>query len=196
MILRKRWESVLVRSTSFFDSREQLYLVVLVSECDQLFEDIEAAVGEVETSQAEAEMILRTTLEQVRSNPLIRRLFVEGKIRRIDELLNRTNYDDATDTGDGNNTGTISEGDSDNTPDTGVEADFRVLPQPEAWVARDDVRIDDPDIVRGLLRSLLFVTQARDTPVVLNETYDEVEEALIDTVITGLFADESMSSTV
>ncbi|ELZ59013.1 MULTISPECIES: hypothetical protein [Halorubrum] len=169
---------------------------MLVSECDQLFEDIEAAVGEVETSQAEAEMILRTTLEQVRSNPLIRRLFVEGKIRRIDELLNGTNYDDATDTGDGNNTGTISEGDSDNTPDTGVEADFRVLPQPEAWVARDDVRIDDPDIVRGLLRSLLFVTQARDTPVVLNETYDEVEEALIDTVITGLFADESMSSTV
>lgn len=58
------------------------------------------------------------------------------------------------------------------------------------------LRIDDPDIVRGLLRSLLFVTQAQDTPVVLNETYDEVEEALIDTVITGLFADESMSSTV
>ncbi|SNR69491.1 hypothetical protein SAMN06266787_11148, partial [Halorubrum ezzemoulense] len=33
-----------------------------------------------------------------------------------------------------------------------------------------------------------------NTPIVLNETYDEVEEALIDTVITGLFADESMTS--
>jgi hypothetical protein len=50
-------------------------------------------------------MILRTTLEQVRSNPLIRRLFVQGEIRRIDEQLNGTNYHNATDTGDGNNTG-------------------------------------------------------------------------------------------
>ncbi|TKX40248.1 MULTISPECIES: TetR/AcrR family transcriptional regulator [unclassified Halorubrum] len=178
----------------FFDSKEQLYLVVLVSERDQLFEQLEAVIGEVETPQAEAEMILRTTLKQVRSNPLIRRLFVEGEIRRIDEQLNGTNYDDGTSTGDNNNTGTISKGDGDNKPDTGAEADFRVLPQPEAWVARDDVRIDDPDIVRGLLRSLLFVTQAQNTPIVLNETYDEVEEALIDTVITGLFADESMTS--
>ncbi|WP_128906682.1 TetR/AcrR family transcriptional regulator [Halorubrum amylolyticum] len=178
----------------FFDSKEELYLVVLVSERDQLFEHLEAAVDEMETPQAEAEMILRTTLEQVRSNPLIRRLFVEGEIRRIDEQLNGTNYHDATGTSDGNDTATTSGSDSDSKPDTGVEAKFRVLPQPEAWVARDDVRIDDPDIVRGLLRSLLFVTQARDTPVVLNETYDEVEEVLIDTVVTGLFADESISS--
>ncbi|MFC6976989.1 hypothetical protein ACFQL1_24665 [Halomicroarcula sp. GCM10025709] len=56
--------------------------------------------------------------------------------------------------------------------------------------------MDDPDIVRGLLQSLLFVTQARDTPVVQTKSYDEVEEALIDTIVSGLFADESMSSSV
>ncbi|PHQ46492.1 transcriptional regulator [Halorubrum sp. C3] len=178
----------------FFDSKEELYLVVLTSEREQLFEHLETAVAEMKTPQAEAEMILRTTLEQVRSNPLIRRLFVEGEIRRIDEQLDETNYDDATSTGGDNDTDIISEDNTCTNPNTGSEADFRVLPQPEEWVARDDVRIDNPDIVRGLLRSLLFVTQAQNTPVVLNETYDEVEEALIDTVVTGLFADQSMTS--
>ncbi|MDB2248543.1 TetR/AcrR family transcriptional regulator [Halorubrum ezzemoulense] len=178
----------------FFDSKEALYLVVLTSEREQLFKQLETAVSDIKTPQAEAEMILRTTLEQVRSNPLIKRLFVEGEIRRIDEQLNGTNYDDAASTKSGNDTNTINEDNKCTNPDTGSETDFRVLPQPEEWVARDDVRIDNPDIVRGLLRSLLFVTQAQNTPVVISETYDEVEEALIDTVVTGLFADESMTS--
>ena len=173
----------------FFDSKEELYLAVLVAERERLFDQLEAAVAEAETPRAEAETILRTTLGQVRSNPLIRRLFVDGEIRRVEAQLDGAGFDDASEGNDdpggcaaGGTEGTIGGGDGD------AETGFgRVLPQPEEWVARDDFRIDDPEIVRGLLRSLLFVTQARETPVVPDGTYDAVEETLIETVVAGLF---------
>jgi len=175
----------------FFDSKEALYLAVLIAERGRLFETLEAEVAAAETPREEAETILRTTLGQVRSNPLIRRLFVDGEIRRIDEQLNGTSYDDAHDSDDGMTVGCGDGGDRGNgTTDSGEQVAFdRVLPQPEEWVERDDFRIDDPEVVRGLMRSLLFVTQARETPVVPAGTYDEVEEALIETVVEGLFAD-------
>ena len=167
----------------FFDSKEELYLAVLVAERERLFDQLESAVAEAETPRAEAETILRTTLGQVRSNPLIRRLFVDGEIRRVETQLDGASFGDA---GEGDDPGACAAGD-----DKDGEAPFeRVLPQPEEWVARDDFRIDDPEIVRGLLRSLLFVTQARETPVVPDGTYDAVEETLIETVVAGLFAGE------
>ncbi|MFD1569951.1 TetR/AcrR family transcriptional regulator [Halorubrum laminariae] len=177
----------------FFDSKEALYLAVLIAERERLFKTLEAEVAAVETPRAEAETILRTTLGQVRSNPLIRRLFVDGEIRRIDEQLNGTSYDDEPGTEGGAVTGNGCAGSDtagSDTAGTDDELAFdRVLPQPDEWVARDDFRIDDPEIVRGLLRSLLFVTQARETPVVPAGAYDDVEDALIDTVVEGLFAD-------
>ncbi|MFC7325847.1 TetR/AcrR family transcriptional regulator [Halorubrum rutilum] len=173
----------------FFDSKEELYLAVLVAERERLFDQLEAAVAEAETPRAEAETVLRTTLGQVRSNPLIRRLFVDGEIRRVEAQLNGTGFGDA---GEGDDAGACTAGGDGTGGDSG-DGDSRtgfgrVLPQPEEWVARDDFRIDDPEIVRGLLRSLLFVTQARETPVVPDGTYDAVEETLIETVVAGLFA--------
>ena len=179
----------------FFESKEELYLAVLVAERERLFDQLEAAVAEAETPRAEAETILRTTLGQVRSNPLIRRLFVDGEIRRVETQLDGASYGDAGE-GDGDDAGACAAGGGDGTggggdADVDDETAFgRVLPQPEEWVARDDFRIDDPEIVRGLLRSLLFVTQARETPVVPDGTYDAVEETLIETVVAGLFAGE------
>ena len=175
----------------FFDSKEELYLAVLVAERERLFDQLEAAVAEAETPRAEAETILRTTLGQVRSNPLIRRLFVDGEIRRVEAQLDGASFGDAGG-GNGDDAGGCAAGDG--TGGDGGDDDEtpfeRVLPQPEEWVARDDFRIDDPEIVRGLLRSLLFVTQARETPVVPDGTYDAVEETLIETVVAGLFAGE------
>ena len=179
----------------FFDSKEELYLAVLIAERERLFARLETAVADAESPQAEAELILRTTLEQVRSNPLIRRLFVDGEVRRIDEQLNGTKYEGSNKNGDSDYADTVCSDAPNSDTNSAMESDLtRVLPQPEEWVARDDVRIDDPEIVRGLLQSLLFVTQARETPVVADDSYDEIEEALIDTVVTGLFADESLIS--
>jgi AcrR family transcriptional regulator len=164
----------------FFDAKESLYLAVLVGERKRLFETLESEVATAETAPEEAETILRTMLDQVRSNPLIRRLFVDGEIRRIDEHLNGTSYD-------GPAGGACIDDDHADGSDALTESG-RVLPQPAEWVARDDFRLDDPDVVRGVLRSLLFVTQAQNTPIIPEETYEEVEEALVDTVIAGLFA--------
>ena len=63
----------------FFDSKEELYHAVLIDERDRLFETLESAVADAETPREEAETILRTTLTEVKSNPLIRRLFVDGE---------------------------------------------------------------------------------------------------------------------
>lgn len=187
----------------FFDSKEQLYLAVLIAERERLFDQLEAAVAEAETPRAEAETILRTTLGQVRSNPLIRRLFVDGEIRRVETQLDGASYGDAGGGDSDAAAGAGSEGDAaaacaaggdgsgGDSPDQ--TAFGRVLPQPDEWVARDDFRIDDPAVVRGLLRSLLFVTQARETPVVPDGTYDAVEETLIETVVAGLFTGEDLT---
>ena len=178
----------------FFDSKEELYLAVLMAEREQLFGRLETAVAEMETPQAEAEMILRTTLEQVRSNTLIRRLFVDGELQRIEDQLEGTKYENNAQTNHKTASGADC-GEENISADLHGGSDLpRVLPQPDEWVAREEVRISDPEIVRQLLQSLLFVTQAQNTPIVSEDSYNEVEEALIDTVVTGLFADESMAS--
>ncbi|OYR53991.1 TetR/AcrR family transcriptional regulator [Halorubrum halodurans] len=158
----------------FFDSKEELYHAVLIDERDRLFETLESAVADAETPHQEAETILRTTLTEVQSNPLIRRLFVDGKIRIIEDQL-----DEVTD-----------EGDQESHCSESLSTYDRILSQPEEWVDRGIVRIDDPDIVRGLFRSILFVTQARETPVIPDGSYEPIEDALIETIVAGLFETE------
>ncbi|WP_199234203.1 hypothetical protein [Halorubrum sp. GN11_10-6_MGM] len=70
----------------------------------------------------------------------------------------------------------------------------QVLPQPDQWVDSGVTRIDDPDIIRGLFRSSLFVTQAHETPVVPDDAYEAIEEALIETIVAGLFTNEESTA--
>ena len=63
------------------------------------------------------------------------------------------------------------------------------LDRPGAWVARDDFRLDDPAVVGGLFRSLLFVTQVQDTPLLPDGDYATIEDRLIETVVDGLFVE-------
>jgi AcrR family transcriptional regulator len=158
----------------FFDSKESLYLTVLINERERLFETLQSAMVDGETPREEAETILRTTLDEVRTNPLIRRLFVSGEIRRLESQLDGTTYE-------GNPTSKQFES---------SQTFERILQQPDEWVERDEVWIDDPDVVRGLLRSVLFVTQARDTPIIPDGSYEAIEEALIETIVAGLFTTE------
>ncbi|ELZ32397.1 hypothetical protein [Halorubrum tebenquichense] len=90
----------------------------------------------------------------MRSNPLIRELIVDGEIRRIELQL-----DDTT-----------AEGDLIDDYSESAGAYGRVLPQPDKWVESEAVWINDPDIIRGVFRSVLFVTQAREAPVASDDT--------------------------
>ncbi|OYR83564.1 transcriptional regulator [Halorubrum sp. E3] len=173
----------------FFESKEELYFIVLVEERNQLFDELEQAVTQAETPQAEAEIILRTTLKQVRSNPLINRLFVKGEIRRIDERMSRTRFEKSANEEQDSQ---IEQRNVTDTVNSQFEQEFtQVLPQPEQWVTHDDVQVSNPDVIRGIMRSLLFVTQAKETPVIPEEMYGEIEEALIDVIVAGLFSDEN-----
>ncbi len=151
----------------FFDAKEDLYLAVLLVERDRIHDRLDAAAREADTPRAEAETVLRTMFAEVRSSPLTRRLFVDGEIRLVEAQLDGATRD----------------------PDA-PEAPDRTLPQIDAWVDRDEFRLDDPETVAGLFRSLLLVTQAQDTPLLPPESYEAIEDRLIETIVDGLF-DES-----
>lgn len=148
----------------FFDAKEDLYLAVLLVERDRIYDRLDAAAREAATPRAEAETVLRTMFAEVRSSPLTRRLFVDGEIRLVEAQLD----------------GAIRDPDDPGAPD-------RTLPQIDSWVARDEFRIDDPETVAGLFRSLLLVTQAQDTPLLPPGSYEAIEDHLIETVVDGLF---------
>jgi len=162
----------------FFDSKEALYLTVLIKERERLLEILESAMSGAKTPREEAEIILRTTLGEVRTNPLIRRLFVGGEIRKLDSQLD----------------GATRETDLSSSQSESPQTFERILQQPDEWVECDDVWIDDPDIVRGIMRSVLFVTQARETSLIPADSYEAIEEALVETLVAGLFKPEDHSS--
>jgi len=150
----------------FFDSKEDLYLAVLLAERDRISGELESALSSAGTARAEVETMLRTLFSEVRSSPLTRRLFVDGEVRLVEAQLDGTTREDAA-------AGRLE----------------ATLDGPGAWVAREDFRLDDPAVVGGLFRSLLFVTQAQDTPLLSDGDYAAIEERLIETVVDGLFVE-------
>ena len=148
----------------FFDSKEDLYLDVLLVERDRIHDELVSALGPATTPREEAETVLRTMFAEVRSSPLTRRLFVDGEIRLIEDQL----------------AGTTSIPDDPGEPE-------QMLTQFNEWADREDFRLNDPDVVGGLFRSLLFVTQAQDTPLLPPDSYEAIEDHLIETVVDGLF---------
>ncbi|SMO77291.1 TetR/AcrR family transcriptional regulator [Halorubrum cibi] len=150
----------------FFDSKEALYVAVLRAEQERIEAHIEAAVSEAETPREEVRTMLRTTFREVRSNPLASRLIVGGELQQL--------YDQ------------LSEDDRES---IGSDPRETELPYASRWAAMDEVRYDDPDLINGLLRSLIFVTRAQDSPITALHVseYEEVETALIETIVDGLF---------
>ncbi|MFC5136241.1 MULTISPECIES: TetR/AcrR family transcriptional regulator [Haloferacaceae] len=152
----------------FFDSKEALYVAVLHAERERLESRIDEAVSGADTPREEVETMLRTTLREVRSNPLASRLIVEGELQLLYEQLSETERQSI-----------------------GPDARETELPYASRWAAMDEVRYDDPDLISGLLRSLIFVTRAQDSPIgaLAVSEYEAVETALIETIVDGLFVD-------
>lgn len=152
----------------FFDSKEALYVVVLSAEQEAVEAIIEAAVEDAETPKDEVRLLLQTMFTEVRSNPLIARLIVEGELRKVQEQLSE------------------AERRSISTPSSGD-----AITLAERWAQMDEFRYDDPELIRGLFRSLVFVTRSQEALLgaVHVEAYEQVEERLIETVTDGLFID-------
>lgn len=153
----------------FFDSKEELYVSVLRVEREQLLEDLDAATATAGTPREEVRTLLTTLLSAVRSNPLISRLIIENELRDLKERLSPEQREAIR--------------------QNGYDTD---LPYADGWVTHDSFRLDDPDIVSGMIRALVFVTRAKEESFAEADgfgAYEDVEAALIETVVNGLFAE-------
>jgi hypothetical protein len=105
---------------------------------------------------------------EVRSNPLISRLIVENELHALQEQLSESERESLA--------ASIQESD---------------LSYADRWVELDAFRFDDPAVVSGLIRSLVFTTRSRETLMESGSTadYEAVEDALIETIVAGLFVD-------
>ncbi|ELZ50801.1 transcription regulator [Halorubrum coriense DSM 10284] len=152
----------------FFDSKEELYVKVLLLERKRLEQKIAEAVVDGETPREEVRLFLKTTLAEVQANPLISALIVEGELRTLQDQLEKLEAD-----------GKFTK-DKSSSPD---------LPFVERWAELDTFRFDDKDLIDQLFISLVFTVRARDAPVGADSgvEYDQIEDALIETVVDGLF---------
>ncbi len=152
----------------FFDSKEALYVAVLRVERDRLEALIDEAVAEADTPEDEVRALLRTLFREVRASPLISRLIVEGELRELEDRL--------------------SDAERESIANERPESE---LTHASRWVQVDGFRFDDPELVRSMFRSLVFVTRSRDSMIGATDliAYEEVEEQLIETIVDGLFSD-------
>lgn len=150
----------------FFDSKEALYVEVLCAERDRLEARIDEAVSAATTPRDEVRTMLETMFHEVRSNPLISRLIVENELSTLQNRLSDTERESLA--------ASIRESD---------------LSYADRWVTLDEFRIDDPEVVGGLIRSLVYTTRSQETLTEADTAdYEAVEAALIETVVDGLFA--------
>ncbi len=150
----------------FFDSKEALYVEVLCAERDRLEARIDEAVAAATTPREEVRTMIETMFREVRSNPLISRLIVENELYTLRERLSDAERESLA--------ASIRESD---------------LSYADRWVALDEFRIDDPEVVSGLIRSLVYTTRSRETLMETGDAadYEAVEAALIATIVDGLF---------
>ncbi|GAB6878795.1 hypothetical protein JCM17823_10690 [Halorubrum gandharaense] len=152
----------------FFDSKEALYVAVLTAERAAIEDLIETAVADAETPKDEVRALLRTMFTETRSNPLIARLIVEGELQEIQDQLSDTECQSIA----------------------MPPAEDRIT-LAERWARMEAFRYDDPEMIRGIFRSLVFVTRAQESLIgtLHVEAYEEVEERLIETIVDGLFVE-------
>ncbi len=158
----------------FFDSKEALYAEVLVTERDVLEQRLEEAMADADSDRAEVSALLRTMFEQTRTNPLISRLIIEDELRTAQAQLSKGERE------------SIAMNSRDGT-----------VAHVEKWINNPDFRYDDPDLVQGLVRSLVFTTRMEGlTPdMELDVEYDAIEQTLVETIVNGLFGSSEATTT-
>ncbi|OYR52050.1 transcriptional regulator [Halorubrum sp. Ea1] len=155
----------------FFDSKEELYIEVLLAERRSLEEKIVDAVSDVKTPREEVQVLLKTTLREVRANPLISSLIVDGELRALQDRIADTGADEES---------------------IGIGTHDPKLPFAERWAKLETFRYDDSELIDQLFISLVFTARSRNAPIGADSdaAYEQVEDALIETIVAGLFTEE------
>ncbi len=150
----------------FFDSKQELYVEVLVQEHRAFHAAIESAIVGVDDPREQVRITLETIFDELESNPLIYSLIVEGELSSLRRGLSDDEQRRIIERIQGRRLGAIEE-----------------------WVSHPAFTIDDPAVADALLRQLVFVSQAQgvQTDSDYHPDYDAVRTVLIDVIVDGLF---------
>ena len=152
----------------FFDSKEALYLSILVRERERIAEELESELADTTDLRAEVRVTVEYLFEELSSNPLYHRLLLDDEIRTLYSEL-------SDDTVEEHHRGAM-------------EADDRI----NRWVSEPSFRADDPAEVQALFRLLGFTVAAREElfePADATDLYGRSNDLLVDAVVDGLFVD-------
>lgn len=148
---------------SFFGSKEELYLELLMKERGRLREEISArSFGEATQKSDIAENFLRAVVEEFEVNPLTRRLVTSPEewqtvVRRVPPEKLAENVEDSTD----------------------AVAEFIRRGQEEGLISGGD-----PEVLAGVIRSVVVLSIHKDD--IGREIFPEVMEKMIRLVADGL----------
>ena len=150
----------------FFDSKEALYTTILIEEQAQLNETLAEAVADIDEPREQATVALELLFESVEQNPLIARLIVDGELAELERKVSAANKAAYTERAQETTAAFIDE-----------------------WVDQPRFPAEDPAVVHGLFRSIVFVTRSKSVFDDSDEfgSYKDVRDFLIETIVAGLF---------
>jgi AcrR family transcriptional regulator len=149
----------------FFDSKTDLYVEILDREGEELLPRLLAPLDEHDDAETAIRDFLITLMDEIETNPLIRRLLVEPEEM---ELLKEYH--------------TEEELEADREESLGY-----ILPHVEAWYEAGEVRGPNPTVVASAIRSVSFLTLHQQD--IGEELYDETRDLVIRSVSRGLTMD-------
>jgi AcrR family transcriptional regulator len=149
----------------FFDSKTDLYVEILEREGDQILPRLLAPLEENENPETAIREFLTALLDEIETNPLVRRLLVEP-----DEMEMLRDYH------------TEEELEADREESLGY-----ILPYVETWYEVGDVHGPNPTVVASAIRSVSFLTLHQQD--IGEELYDETRDLVIRSVARGLTTD-------
>jgi AcrR family transcriptional regulator len=149
----------------FFDSKTDLYVEILEREGEKILPRLMEPLEANDDAETAIEAFLTTLMDEIETNPLVRRLLVEPE-----EMAMLREYH------------TAEELDADREESLGY-----ILPAVETWYEAGEVLGPNPTVVASAIRSVSFLTlHQRD---IGEELYDETRDLVIRSVARGLTTD-------
>ena len=149
----------------FFGSKTDLYVEILDREGEQLLPRLLAPLEDNDDPETAIVAFLTTLMDEIETNPLIRRLLVEPEEM---EMLREYH--------------TAEEREREREESLGY-----IRPFVEAWYETGDVRGPNPTVVASAIRSVSFLTLHQED--IGEELYDETRDLVIRSVAAGLTTD-------
>jgi len=149
----------------FYDSKAALYVEILEREGEEMLPRAIAPLEEEEDPEAAIVAFLTGLMDEIETNPLIRRLLVEPE--EVETL--RGHYTEAE------------------LAENRRESLSYFLPYVEAWYEADEVRGPDPETIGHAIRAVTMLTLHQED--IGTEVYDETRDVVIRALARGLTTD-------